>query len=474
MHGCIRVERKLGSFLDQPELTTVSTTRTLLQNTAERAIAFLESLPNRPVTPTPEALHQLREFEEPIPENGRDASAVIAMLDKVGTPASIAMPGPRYFGFVIGGCLPASLAANWLTNTWDQNTGMYEVTPATARIEALSLAWLLDLLQLPADTAGSFVTGATMANCTALAAARNAVLSRVGWDVEADGLIGAPPISVVISEESHPSVYKSLGLLGLGRNRVKRIPTDAQGRMRPEQIPTVEGPTIVITQVGNVNTGACDPVGQICAQTGDAWVHVDGAFGLWAAASPRYRHLVAGIENADSWATDAHKWLNVPYDSGVAFVRDANALKAAMAITAAYLPSDTAGRNPSDFTPELSRRARGVEIWAAIAELGRTGVAQLVERCCELARRFADGLQAEGFDVLNEVALNQVLVSFGDDDTTRRTIEAIQKDGTCWCGITVWQGKTAMRISVSNWSTTTADVDLSLAAIIAAARRCRQ
>jgi glutamate/tyrosine decarboxylase-like PLP-dependent enzyme len=468
--GAFRVNLRA---LQPPDTTHAAmvTTRELLSATADRAIDYLESLPERPVRADPAALERLTGFVEPLPDHGRDALAVIGKLDALGTAASVAMAGPRYFGFVIGGSLPASLAASWLSSAWDQNTGMYEVTPATAILEMQSLAWLLELLDLPRDCAGSFVTGATMANCTALAAARHSVLAAAGWDVEADGLAGAPPISILISDESHPSVYKSLGLLGLGRNRVTRIPTDSQGRMGADTLPSCAGPTIVITQVGNVNTGACDPIGAIRDRVGnDVWVHVDGAFGLWAAAAPRFRHLVVGLDRADSWATDAHKWLNVPYDSGVAFVRDGHALKAAMAITAAYLPSETAHRNPSDYTPELSRRARGVEIWAAISELGRTGVASMIERCCDHAQRFADGLTAAGFEVLNDVVLNQVLVAFGDDDRTRRVIAAIQRDGTCWCGVTVWQGRTAMRISVSNWSTTAADVDRSLAAILRAAK----
>jgi glutamate/tyrosine decarboxylase-like PLP-dependent enzyme len=306
-----------------------------------------------------------------------------------------------------------------------------------------------------------------MANFSALAAARHAVLARAGWDVEADGLCGAPPIMVVVGEEVHPSVLKALGLLGLGRERVVRVPVDGQGRLRAEALPPLDGPAIVCAQVGNVNTGACDPVREICARvrgTG-AWVHVDGAFGLWAAAAPARAHLVAGVAAADSWATDAHKWLNVPYDSGLAFVRDGAALRAAMAVTAAYLPTSDV-RQPDQYTPELSRRARGVEVWAALRSLGRAGLADLVERCCRHAARLADGLRAAGYDILNDVVLNQVLVAFGDDATTRRVIAALQADGTCWCGGTVWRGRAAMRISVSSWATTADDVERSLAATL--------
>ncbi len=444
----------------------------LLHDAARRAVAYLDSLDERRVAPDDESVAALRGFTGPLPDAGRPAGDIVAHLDELGSPASVAMAGPRFFGFVIGGSTPASLAAHWLAAAWDQNTSMHAVTPATAILERQSLTWLLDLLGLPADCAGSFVTGATVANFVALAAARNAVLGRAGWNVEADGLFGAPPVDVVISEESHPSVYKALGMLGLGRNRARLVPCDGQGRLRTDALPRLAGPAIFVTQVGNVNTGACDDVATVCATAKEigGWVHVDGAFGLWAAASPDRRHLVAGMEAADSWATDAHKWLNVPYDSGLAFVRDEAALKAAMSITADYLPTDTSERNPSDYTPELSRRARGVEIWAALSELGRDGVAAMIDRCCRYARLFARELEAAGFEILNDVALNQVLVAFGDADRTRKVIHAIQRDGTCWCGVTVWHGRTAMRISVSNWSTTRADVERSIHAMIRIAR----
>ncbi len=447
-------------------------TRELLQATADRAIAYLDSLAERPVRAEPDAVAALDSLNDPVPDRGRPATSVLADLDRLGTAASVAMAGPRYFGFVIGGSLPVGVAANWLATAWDQNSGLYSSTPATAVLESQALAWLLDLLDLPRQSAGGFVTGGTVANLTCLAAARHAILARAGWDVEADGLFGAPPITVIVGDEAHPSVRKSLGMLGLGRNRVVSVPVDGQGRMRAELIPRSADPTIVVAQAGNVNTGSFDPIADVCAavDSANAWVHIDGAFGLWAAAAPEYRHLTAGLERADSWATDAHKWLNVPYDSGVAIVRDHDALKSAMSISAEYLPHDSGRRNPSDYTPELSRRARGVDIWAAIRHLGRSGIADLVDRCCIHARRFAAGLRDAGFEVLNDVVLNQVLVSFGDDDETRRVIDAIQRDGTCWCGVTVWQGRTAMRISVSNWSTTSDDVERSLAAMLAAAR----
>ena len=441
--------------------------REILENTAQRAISYLERLPDRGVAPDTEAVANLAILDQPLNDEPTSPEQVIDLLDRVCSPATMAMAGPRFFGFVLGGSLPVALAANWLAGAWDQNTGLFTPTPATSQLEQVALNWLLDLFKLPPDCGGAFVTGATMANFSALAAARHGLLKRAGWNVEADGLFGAPPITVIVGEEAHPTLFKSLGLLGLGRNRVVRVPVDSQGRIRAGRIPSLSGPTIVCTQAGNVNTGACDPFSEICepAHAAGAWVHVDGAFGLWATTAPSTASLAIGLNDADSWATDFHKWLNVPYDSGIALVRDADALRSAMAITADYLPTSEF-RNPSDFTPELSRRARGVEVWAALHSLGRQGVAELVERNCRQARRFAEGLQAAGFNVLNDVVLNQVLVAFGDAETTNRVVSEIQTEGTCWCGGTVWQGQTAMRISVSSWATTDADVERSLEAMV--------
>jgi glutamate/tyrosine decarboxylase-like PLP-dependent enzyme len=382
----------------------------------------------------------------------------------------MAMAGPRFFGFVIGGALPATVAAGVLATAWDQNGVRHDLSPGTAVIEDVALRWVVEALGLPAGTAGGFVTGATVANFTALAAARHAVLARTGWNVEARGLFGAPEISVVVGAEAHVSLFKALAMLGLGRERVVVVPVDGQGRLRADALPRLSPATIVCLQAGNVNTGAFDPAAEVVprAREAGAWVHVDGAFGLWARAAPPRAALAAGLEGADSWATDAHKWLNVPYDSGLALVRDGAALRAAMGVTAAYLPQ-AARRDPADYTPELSRRARGVEVWAALRALGRTGLAALVEQSCRHARRFAEGLAAAGHRVLNEVVLNQVLVSFGDRDSTRRVIAAIQADGTCWCGGTVWQEQTAMRISISSWATTDDDVERSLRAMLRAA-----
>jgi len=457
---------------DNVKETKVKQMRQLLESTAARAIRYIEGLNNRRVAPSEDAIGEISRFDESLPDDTTKAELILQMLDEVGSPASIATAGPRFYGFVVGGYLPVALAANWLATAWDQNSSLYQVTPATALIENVALRWLLDLFKLPSESGGAFVTGATIANFTALAAARHVVLEQVGWNVEAEGLFGAPPITVIVGEEAHPTLFKSLGLLGLGRSRVVKIPVDTQGRMRSESIPTIAGPTIICTQAGNVNTGAFDPIGTICdiAHEAGSWVHVDGAFGLWASTAPTRAYLTEGIKNADSWATDAHKWLNVPYDSGLAIVRDTDALRAAMAITAEYLPTSTPYRNPSDYTPELSRRARGVEIWAVLRHLGREGVAELIDRCCRHARRFAEELGKAGYQILNEVVLNQVLVSFGDPETTNRVIAAIQAEGTCWCGGTIWQGHTAMRISVSSWATTDDDVDRSIDAILRTVR----
>jgi glutamate/tyrosine decarboxylase-like PLP-dependent enzyme len=440
----------------------------LLSSTATRAARYLDDIRERSVRPSPEAVARLNAFDIALQQEPIAAEQVLEELDRIGSPATMGIAGPRFFGFVIGGSLPAALAANWLASAWDQNTGLYNITPGTAVLETVALRWLIELLGLPSGCAGAFVTGTTVAHITALAAARHAVLKRADWNVEADGLFGAPPITVIAGAEAHPTLFKALGVIGMGRNRVVKIPVDDQGRMRADALPPVSGPTIVCVQSGNLNTGAFDPVDEICdrlAGTG-AWVHVDGAFGLWARVAPTRADYAKGIERADSWATDGHKWLNVPYDSGIAFVRDGDALRASMAVTAEYLPTETGHRNPSDFTPELSRRARGVDIWAALRSLGRSGVTEMIERTCRHARRFAELLSAAGYEILNDVVLNQVLVSFGDPETTHRVIAGIQEDGTCWCGGTVWQGRTAMRISVIGWNTTDDDVERSAAAML--------
>jgi len=453
------------------EIKTMSDIKKLLEDAARRSIAYRESIESRNVAPSDQAIAALDGFREELPEHGASAGDTLALLDELGSPAAVAMTGPRFFGFVIGGSMPATLATNWLTDAWDQNAVMHEVTPAVAILEQVSIDWMTDLLGLPQNSGAAFVTGATIANFTALAAARNKVLQQVGWDVRGDGLFGAPEIAVFVGAEAHPTVLKALSMLGLGERRLTTLDIDDQGRMNIEKLSAVDGPCIVCAQAGNINTGAFDPLNDICDQVGEnTWVHVDGAFGLWAAASSELNHLCAGLDRADSWATDAHKWLNVPYDCGVAFVKDEASLKSAMAITADYLVTDSEYRNPSDYTPELSRRARGVDVWAALRTLGRHGLAELIERCCHHAKRFGDELSAAGFEVLNDVVLNQVLVSFGDDQATLKVVDALQKDGTCYCGSTIWQGRTAMRISVSNWSTTDDDVTASVEVMIRLAR----
>jgi glutamate/tyrosine decarboxylase-like PLP-dependent enzyme len=439
----------------------------LLKDVASRATRSLDGVKQQQVAPSPAALRDMQRFAVELQDDPIDPAKVLAELDTLGSPATVACTGGRYFGFVTGGALPAPLAANMLAAAWDQNGGLEVQSPVAAHLERVCRDWLVALLDLAAQTEVGFVTGATMANFTGLAAARHSVLHAHGWDVEAQGLFDAPPITVVVGDEVHVSVLKGLGMLGLGRERVVRVPVDAQGRMIAARLPAIEGPTIVCLQAGNVNTGAFDPIGEVAARlrgTG-AWIHVDGAFGLWAAASPAKRTLTNGIDLADSLATDAHKWLNVPYDSGLVFVRDQRALNAAMSASAAYLLEGQT-RDPHLFVPEMSRRARAIEVWAALRSLGRRGLAAMIERNCRHAERFASELRKAGYQVLNDVVLNQVLVSFGAPEVTRRVIAAIQQDGTCWCGGTSWQGTIAMRISVSSWATSDADVEQSIAAIV--------
>jgi glutamate/tyrosine decarboxylase-like PLP-dependent enzyme len=454
-----------------------ATTQDLLRQAAERGARYLQELDSRSVFPGRDALQRLPKLGGPLPLEPSDPADVFALLDEIGSPATVATAGPRYFGFVTGGVLPATLAANWLAGAWDQCAGLEVLSPVSAAIEEIVFSWLVDLLRLPPGTGGGITTGATMANFSSLAAARHAVLERVGWNVEADGLLGAPPINVIAGDEVHVSVLKALRMLGLGSNRIVRVPADAQGRMRADSLPKIAGPSIVCVQAGNVNSGAFDPVHEISTvvHADGAWVHVDGAFGLWAAVAPGRAYLTQGIETADSWATDAHKWLNVPYDSGICFVREPRHLQAAMTASAAYLVKGER-REPNQFVPEMSRRARGVEVWAALRSLGRKGLADLIERNCKQAARFASGLKAAGYEIRNDVELNQVLVSFGDDDATGRVLAALQQDGTCWCGGTVWHGRAAIRISVSSWATTDADVERSLEAIlrVAAVERAKR
>ena len=444
-----------------------------MRRAAEIGLEFIAGLSERHVGSAADAATIAARLDGPLPERGMDATTVVEELAAAVDPGLVASAGPRYFGFVVGGALPASAAADWLTTAWGQNAALHALSPAAAAAEEVAGRWMLELLGLPRDASFGLPTGAGLGNTVGLAAGRHAVLERAGWDVEADGLYGAPPITVLIGAEAHATVLTALQYLGLGRDRVTRVATDDQGRMIADEaravIGQVDGPVIVATQAGNVNTGAFDPVGEIAdalAAHPNSWLHVDGAFGLWAAASRELRHLVRGVERADSWSTDAHKWLNVGYDCGFVAVRDQEAHRAAMSATAAYLMRSEQ-RESWEWVLDSSRRARGFPLYAAIRSLGREGVEALVDRCCALARRIADRLSdAADVEVLNDVVLNQVLVRFGDDDRTRRVIACVQDDGTAWLGGTTWQGMAAMRISVSNWSTTEADADRSVDAIL--------
>lgn len=465
------------------------TPRTLLGRTARLAAEYLESLPDRPVG-LPVPVEELRAaFGGELPAQGSDPEAVIERLAAIAERGIMASSGPRFFGFVVGGTLPAALAADWLTSAWDQNAGLYVLAPSASVAEEVAGGWMRELLGLPPGASVGFVTGCQQANFSGLAAARHALLDRAGWDVENRGLYGAPEIEVVVGDEAHVTIHTALQTLGLGRERVRRVAVDEQGRMRPESLAavletTAGRPTLVCAQAGNVNTGSFDPldaIADLCRARG-AWLHVDGAFGLWAGASPRLRRLVAGVEKADSWATDAHKWLNVPYDSGLVFCAHPDAHRAALSATAAYLvQTEGRERDPFEWSPEFSRRARGFPIWAALVSLGREGVAAMVERCCDRALRFAERLGAhDGIEVLNEVVLNQVLVRFappggGDaeatDSFTREVVRRAQESGELWLSGTTWRGRAAMRISVSGWSTSEADVDRSVTALLSAAHR---
>ncbi|WP_405071136.1 aminotransferase class V-fold PLP-dependent enzyme [Kribbella sp. NBC_01510] len=441
----------------------------------ERATTYLTGLPERRVGPRATAAELRDALGGPLPTGPSDARDVVAHLAKGVEDGLLPSGSGRFFGFVFGGATPAALAADWLTTVWDQNAGLYAAAPAAAVVEEVAANWLVELFGLPGGTSVGFVTGAQMANFTGLAAARHEVLRRTGWDVESQGLIGAPTIRVLAGAERHDTIDRALRFLGLGTSCIVPIDVDDQGRMRADALAAAletEGPQIVCAQAGNVNTGAFDPIAEICdlAHAAGAWVHVDGAFGLWAAVSPELRPLVAGIDRADSWATDAHKWLNVPYDSGLVLCAHPEPHRAAMSIRAAYLIQDENGQRDSlDFNPEFSRRARGFPVYAAIRALGRSGIAEIVDRCHAMARRFADTLAANGVAVLNDVVLNQVLVRFGDDDAlTRRVVSAVQQEGTCWMSGTTWQGKAAMRISVCNWTTDESDIDRSAAAVLTA------
>jgi glutamate/tyrosine decarboxylase-like PLP-dependent enzyme len=454
----------------------VSSTDDLFRLTADYAAQFHESLADRRVGAQASYDELVESLGGPLPEEGRKDADVITELIAAAEPGLVGSQTGRYFGFVFGSALPASVAADWLSTAWDQNAFSVVTSPAGAAAERVAAGWIAELLGLPDDVSSGFVTGAQGANTTALAAARQHLLAQAGWDVSRNGLQGAPPIRILAGAERHVTIDRSLRLLGLGTASLELVLADEQGRMRADALRAAlegaTGPVIVCAQVGNVNTGAVDPVGELAdaCEAAGAWLHVDGAFGLWAAASPRFRHLTEGCDRADSWATDAHKWLNVPYDCGLVFCRHPEAHGEAMSVAASYLQRAD-GRSPSDWVPESSRRARGFAVWAAVRSLGRSGVAELVERCCDHARTFAELLgAAPDVEILNDVVLNQVLVRFGDDDeTTREVVRRVQADGTCWLGGTDWHGRAAMRISVSSFRTSAEDVERSANAILQAA-----
>ncbi|MCD6014726.1 MAG: Pyridoxal-dependent decarboxylase [Solirubrobacterales bacterium] len=450
----------------------------VLGDAARLAGEFVDTLPSRAVGARAD-LDELRSrLDRPLSDGGEDPRAVLEQLARDVEPGLVASAGPRYFGFVIGGALPVAVAADWLTSAWDQNTGGYPPAPALSVIEEVAARWVRELLGLPSGCGIGFVTGCQMAHFTCLAAARHAVLRDAGWDVEADGLQGAPPLRVIAGEQAHVTVGVACRMLGLGQERVRTVSADDQGRMLAAELESVlaeeKVPTIVCAQAGEINTGAFDPIAAIvdrCRAHG-AWCHIDGAFGLWAAVSPKRRALLDGFERADSWATDGHKWLNVPYDCGIAAVADAGAQREAMTSTSAYIPAhDEEVPWGFDWSPEFSRRARGVPLYAALRALGRGGTAELIDRCCDHAQRIAERLrQADGVEVLNDVALNQVLVRFADsDEVTDAVVERVQREGTCWLSGSNFRGRTVMRISIVGWQTTTDDIERSAEAILRSA-----
>lgn len=440
----------------------------------EKALDYLANVYGRRVFPDEAAIAGLAAFDEPLGQEPQDALGTIQLLNRVGSPATVATGGGRYFGFVTGGSLPVATAADWLVTAWDQTGTMPVSSPVAAKLEAVAGRWVREILGLPDEAVTGFVTGASIGNLVALAAARRHLLMRSGYDVDAQGLSGAPEIRIVAGTEVHSTVLKMLSILGFGRDRIELVESDAEGRIRPDKLPPLDARTILILQAGNVNSGAFDPFEEAiaAARAAGAWVHVDGAFGLWAAASPDYAHLTAGVELADSWVTDGHKWLNVPYDCAMVICRHAVALRGAMGISAAYMPGS--GEIPmKDLVPDFSRRPRGVTVWAALRTLGRDGVAELVERCCRHAERLAEGLRRIGFTIHNDVVLNQIVASIGDGAFTEAVRAEVERGGECWFGPTNWQGRQAVRFSVSSWATTEADIKRSLSAIEAAVETVR-
>ncbi|MGX1307032.1 glutamate/tyrosine decarboxylase-like PLP-dependent enzyme [Amorphus suaedae] len=446
----------------------------LLDRAGAHARAYVKGALDRHVFPTDAAIAALDGFREPLPEAPGDGAAILDRLHALGSPATVSQIGGRYFGFVIGGVVPTALAAKKLTDAWDQNSALYLLSPVAATIEDVTEGWLRDLFGLPKDTVAGFVTGSSQAIFCALAAARYRVLQRQGWDVNADGLAGAPPIRIVTSRQIHGTVAKAVALLGLGTRSIEVVETDDQGRIRADLIPALDSRTLLILQAGNVNSGSFDDFAAICGKARDAgaWVHVDGAFGLWAAASPTLKRHVAGIELATSWSADAHKTLNAPYDNGIVLCRDRDALVHAMQASGSYI-TYSEQRDGMTYTAEMSRRARAIEIWAALKYLGRSGLAELVDGFHALTCRMRDRLAADGYAVLNDVVFNQLLVACADDRETEAVMAHIQASGECWVGGARFADRAVIRFSVCSWATTPADIDRAAAAFAEALKSVR-
>jgi glutamate/tyrosine decarboxylase-like PLP-dependent enzyme len=443
--------------------------KNLFEQAKSYAFAYMDEAHDRRVFPDDEAIEKLAAFDEPLPQIPQAGAEVLNLLAEYGSPATVGQTGGRYFGFVNGNAIPIALAVRWLSDIWDQNPALHVMSPTVAKIEQTCEQWLRDLLGLPPQTVAGFVGGTSIATMCGLAAGRYAILKNLDWDVNEDGLFGAPPIRVVVSQQAHGTVFKALALLGLGKKRIELVPADAEGRLDVAHLPPLDASTLVILQAGNVNSGSFDDFDHICslAQEAGAWVHIDGAFGLWAAASPNHKYLTRGLEKADSWSVDGHKTLNTPYDCGIILCQHRDALVASMQATGAYIQYGQ-NRDSMLYTPDMSRRARAVELWATLRFLGETGVAELIEGLCERATQFAEQLAANGFRVLNEVVFNQVLVACKTREKTEATLAGIQTSGECWCGGTIWQDEPAIRISVCSWATTADDVERSVQAFIKA------
>ena len=439
------------------------------------AFDYIDNVQERSVFPEEEALNNLDLFELELPQVPQSGEAILQQLHKLGSPATVAQTGGRYFGFVNGNAIPTALAARWLSDVWDQNPALHVISPIVAKLEGLCEKWSRELLGLPEETVAGIVSGTSIATLCGLAAGRWSLLQNMGWDVNEDGLFGAPPVRVVVSEQAHGTVFKALALLGLGKKRVELVPSDTQGRIRTDKIPPLDDKTLLILQAGNVNTGAFDDFEHICARAREvgSWVHVDGAFGLWAAASPKHRHLTKGIEWADSWSVDGHKTLNTPYDCAMILCKNTNALVASMQATGSYIQYGEK-RDNMMYTPEMSRRARAVELWASLYFLGKDGVAGLIEGLCERAKQFGELLKEHHFHIQNDIVFNQVLLKCDSPQETQETLKNIQASGECWCGGTTWFGEPAIRISVCSWATTPDDVQRSVNAFVAARDKARE